>query len=771
MVKKNYLGSALSLICISSLLILSVVGLKGAPGNPGFSFLNSARAEMEKVKTGRFQPFINSSSRTFSPPAALKQKISQSTVRFEANRGQYDDRVKFVGKRAGQTIFLTADEAVFVTPIPNKSQISPDSEPKPDGVAGEKKLDELKAKQLSYALRLKFVGANPSSELAGEKPMDGYYNYFRGSDSAKWATDVPLYGAVKYKDFYRGIDLVWYGKETGELEYDYIVAPGANPDQITMEFDGADRLATDAEGNLLIDTPAGVLKHHKPLIYQETDGARQVVSGNYVVNGNRIGFALGEYDRGKSLVIDPVVSAPPLIWSTFLGGSSSEMAYSVKVDAANNVYVAGFTWAVDFPTTTGTQPAGSTEGFVTKLNSAGTSLIYSTFLGGNGGEAANSLAPDGNGNVFVTGNTGSSNFPVSFFCFDRTYNGGGDGFVTKLNSSGGIAYSTYIGGSDDEDSNAIAIDSDGSAYITGKTASSNFPTTSGAYDTTKGYQDDVFVTKLNPLGSSLSYSSFLGGGSGGGPFERGNSIAVDSLGRAYVTGQAHQPYFPVTPGAFRSVHESTQASDLFVAKFNSAGSALVYSAVIGGDGDDIANSIAIDSNGNAYLTGRTDSSDFPKTFGAFDTFYNDSSYAAFVLKLNSGGSSVLYSTFLQGTDSSTIGAAIALDAAGDVYVTGKTASPSFPTTDNAYDRTHNGSFDVFLTKFTASAFAGGLKASTFVGGSYSDEVCSIAINSIGDAYVAGYTQSSNYPTFAGFDMTHNGGTDAFITRYNSYWLP
>jgi hypothetical protein len=693
------------------------------------------------------------------PRSEPSKILREPKISFEENRGQFDQRVRFAARGNGQTVFLTDEEAAFVYPMPSGG-------PKYGPVAGDtlEQRREIPETSEVFALKMKFIGANERSEFSAEDEIEGKRNYFKGSDQSKWITDVQRYSRVRVSGVYRGIGMAWYESATGELEYDLVVGPGADTEQIKLEFDGADRISVDDGGDLVIETLAGAVRHKKPVVYQWQDGAKHAVEGAYAVSDRQVGFVLGDYDRSKTLVIDPI-PAPPITFSTYLGGSETDWPKDIKVDSANKVYVAGYTYSADFPITSGVNPA-SMDAFLTKLNANASAIVYSVLIGGSQGDSASALAIDDDGNAYLTGDTGSSDFPTALFTYDSVLGGTVDSFIMKIGPSGStILRSTYIGGTDVENSYDLAIDSEGSAYIAGVTESSNFPTTAGTYDPTRGGDSDVFVTKLNPSGLSLAYSTFLGGIS---DFETAHSITVDSLGRAYVAGMAHTGTFPVTPGSFSTVHE-TSPSDCFVTKFNSSGSALVYSTLIGGDNYEVAHSIAIDSSGNAYITGYTWSENYPVTFGAFDQSF-DSTGATFVTKLNSAGSNLTYSTYLEGEDGFAVGEGIVLDSSNSIFLTGRTSSTTFPT-HLPYDSTHNGHSDVFLAKLNASPFSS-LRASTYVGGSGNDQAEGIAVNYLGDAYVAAYTQSTDFPTtFGVIDRTHNGGSDAVIFRYDHYWLP
>jgi len=455
-----------------------------------------------------------------------------------------------------------------------------------------------------------------------------------------------------------------------------------------------------------------------------------------------------------------------LSYSTFLGGSSSEYCYAIAVDSSGCAYVTGYTYSSDFPTTPGAYDTiyNSYDVFVTKFNSAGTALLYSTYLGGNSSEYGYGIAVDSSGCAYVTGYTYSSDFPTTVGAWDTTYYNG-DVFVTKFNSAGtALLYSTYLGGSSSEYGYGIAVDSSGCAYVTGYTYSSDFPTTVGAWDTSY-YNTDLFVTKFNSAGTALLYSTFLGGTSYEYNSQYGASqIAVDSSGCAYVTGYTQSSDFPITSGAYDSTFNGS--TDVFVTKFNSGGTALVYSTYLGGSSSDYPyGGIAVDSSGCAYVMGYTNSSNFPTTPGAWDTSYYNTDL--FVTKFNSAGTALVYSTFLGGSSSEYGYGGIAVDSSGCAYVTGYTSSTDFPITSGAIGSYSNG--DVFITEINVTGTS--LNYSTYLGGSSSEyPYGGIAADSRGNIWVAGYTNSTNFPTTVGaWDRTYYNG-DVFVSKLKIYTL-
>jgi hypothetical protein len=528
---------------------------------------------------------------------------------------------------------------------------------------------------------------------------------------------------------------------------------------IRLDVEGANHLGLDGEGNLVVSTAGGDVIEHAPVLYQEGAGGREPVAGRFVLEGGgQVGFAVGAYDAGRALVIDPVLS-----YSTYLGGSGADIGKGIAVDAAGNAYVTGNTTSTNFPTTTGafqTTLMGSENAFVTKVNASGTGLVYSTYLGGCCSDSGNGIAVDAAGNAYITGFTTSTNFPTTAGAFQTALKSSQNAFVTKVNASGAaLVYSTYLGGGPDI-GNGIAVDAAGNAYLTGFTASTNFPTTAGAFQTTYGGNGKAngFVTKLNADGTGLLYSSYLGGSGG----DSGSGIAVDAAGNAYLTGATSSTNFPITFGAFQTTLKGS-TENAFVTKVSASGTALVYSTYLGGSDTDFGTSIAVDAAGNAYLTGGAESGNFPTTTGAFQTALK-SSQNAFVTKVNASGTALIYSTYLGGSGGDG-GFGIAVDAAGNAYLTGGTSSTNFPTTPGAFQTTLKGSVgNAFVTKVNASGTA--LAYSTYLGGGVGDGGRGIALDAAGNAYLTGLTESGNFPTTPGaFQTTLKGSNNAFVARF------
>jgi hypothetical protein len=692
--------------------------------------------------------------KTAQPDAETKARVNaaygQLPLSFEANVGQAAPQVDFISRGSGYTLFLTPREAVLALRTSRKTG------------GGE---------SAATVLRMKFAGSEVEPRAAGQDQLPGKVNYLIGKDRKQWRTEISTYAKVAYQNLYPGVDLVYYGNQR-QLEYDFVVHPGIDPNIIALSFEGAERVKVDAQGELVLTASGGEIRQRKPVIYQEVDGVRHEVAGGYKLgDNNTVGFQLADYDASKPLVIDPV-----LVYSTFLGGVNVDSGSDITVDAAGNAYVSGTTQQIapsTFPTTAGafdTTHNGLQDAFVTKLNPTGSALVYSTFLGGSDLDSAGGIEVDTAGNAYVAGQTSSPDFPTTAGAFDTTHNGDRDVYAAKLNPTGSaLVYSTFLGGIDADLGADIALDSSGNAYVTGNTVSANFPTTPGAFDTTLNPNErfDAFVTKLNAAGSALIYSTLLGGSSG----TSGNAIAVDTAGNAYVTGATSSSDFPTTAGAFDTTYNTNQ--DAYVTKFNATGSALVYSTFLGSTANDSASSIDVDASDSAYVTGSTTSSNFPTTAGAFDTTFNGN-FDVFVTKLNGTGSAPVYSTFLGDVDFD-FAQDIVVDSSGSAYLTGLTSSPNFPTTFDAVDATYNGGLaDAFVTKLDPSGSA--LAYSTFLGGSGTGQTSGvaddsgngIAVDLLGNAYVAGSTRSADFPTTAGaFDTTFNGVEDAFVAKLST----
>ena len=673
--------------------------------------------------------------------ARLRENYGKLPLSFEANQGQTDREVRFLSRGKCYTMFLTSRGAVMTLRAPGK-------EKKQHGSVGEAEPGTRQESERSAVLRLNLVGANRLARVEGGEELSGKSNYFLGNDPSQWRIDVPNYSRVKYESVYPGVDLVYYGHQ-GELESDFIVAAGIDAGAIRLRIEGARRVRINRQGDLELKMHGGEVVLGRPIVYQRSEGAtkKHIIAGHYTLKGKQeVGFEVASYDKKKPLVIDPV-----LRYSTYLGGSSSDEVNGIAVDAAGNAYVTGDTYSTNFPTMNPFQATsgGLQDAFVTKMNAAGNALVYSTYLGASGDEVGNGIAVDVAGNAYVTGYTTSTNFPT-MNPFQATSGGYTDAFITKLNAAGNaLVYSTYVGGSGIDVGYGIAVDASGNSCVTGFTSSPNFPMMN-PFQATYGGSTDAFITKLNAAGSALVYSTYLGGSG----VDVGFGIAVDASGNAYATGYTGSANFP-TVNAIQATYGG--GYDAFLTKLDGVGNAAFYSTYLGGSGLDQGYGIAVDSAGNAYVTGYTTSANFP-TMNPFQATAGGGG-DAFVTKLNAAGEALVYSTYL-GASGDDVGKGIAVDGAGNTYVTGNTNSIDFPT-KNPFQGKFGGNFDAFVTKLNAEGSA--LVFSTYLGGSGSDLSSGIAFGA-GNAYVTGYTTSTNFPTADAFQTSLGGLQDAFVTK-------
>ena len=649
---------------------------------------------------------------------------------FEPNRGQSDPRVKFMSRSQGLTLFLTSTDAVLVT--------------------------------REASLKMRVLGANPDAVVQGLDARPGRIHSLIGRDPSKWQTDGRAYARVLYREIYPGIDLAYYGTRGQGLEYDFVVAPGANPSAIRLGFEGADRIELSAEGDLLLHVGAASLRFGKPMVYQHVGGARREIQGGWVRDGAAtIGFQIAAYDPSMALVIDPIVSV-----ATYLGGFGTDQAFAVAVDAAGAVYVTGNTMSLNFPTTAGgfaPAPLGGTDAFVVKLSHDLSATVYSTFLGGTGDDAGRDIAVDAGGNAYVTGFTNSTDFPTTPGAFQTAPGGGvcsgvpcNDAFVVKLNPTGDtLLYATYLGGNGSDVGLGIAVDGAGNAHVTGGTFSTNFPTTANAVQptATAGGSREAFVTKLNVLGSALEYSTFLGGTGD----DVGNAIALSGRGVAYVTGTTASPTFPVTLGSVQTGFGGPAGgTDAFVTAL-STGGALICSTFLGGIASDEGLSITIDGSGNAYVTGATSSQNFPAT-GVFT--FTGTTTQAFLTELNPTGAALVVSravptgrldTTARDPGSPSISVGIARDGIGNIFVSGSELRTAGGVAVNT---------DAFVVSLDSTATS---TTTQFVGGTGDDFGLGLAVDVTGNVFLVGDTSSADFPvTASAVQTTFGGTTDAFV---------
>jgi hypothetical protein len=728
-------------ILISSIVMIAIIVQSFVRQYPG-----DRSSEIKPVATRTSSNILNEGK------TEILESYANLPLHFEANLGQADPRVSFLSRGSAYDLFLTSTEAVFSFKKLASNDIGNTPVPKRNSASAN-----------PAVMRMKLIGANQAAKHVGLSKLVTKTNYFIGNNPQKWRTNISTYAKVQQHDVYPGVDLVYYGNQQ-QLEYDFVVSPGADYDAIKLDFEGPEKVEIESNGDLALYVEASVVRQHKPFIYQEVDGRRRSIDGGYVLisaqgehnsNSYQIGFRVDEYDRSKDLIIDPVLS-----YSTYLGGSDSESDSYVVVDNAGSAYITGGTSSLDFPTANALQDnlSGGGCAFISKLNPTGSGLLFSTYLGGSFGTAGSGITVDGSGNIYVTGSTGSPDFPT-VNAIQSNFGGLTDVFVTKLNATGSaILYSTYLGGNASDDGRAIGLDSLGNTYVAGMANSFDFPTVN-ALQPTFGGVTDAFVAKLSATGSTLIYSTFFGGDSS--DVVNGNCLKVDGAGNAYIAGDTVSSDFPITPGAFQTTFGGGHA--VFVVKLNPTGSAIVYSTYLGGNsGDSRADGIAVDSSGNVYVAGRTNEVNFPthNALQAVKSGIED----AFITKINSLGSALIFSTFLGGSsfDASN---GLAIDAAENIYITGETSSPDFPTANPLQPvfAGPSGTSDAFVAKLNSAGSA--LVYSTYFGGSSDEGAFGIAVDTAGNAYVSGITESADFQTSPGaFQTTFNGSTDPFILK-------
>ena len=691
--------------------------------------------------------------------SGLSVSMSSMPLAFTANQGQWDDSVLFRSDAGGATFWFTTSGAYyqFTRRVEDGSEVPSLSASPSQGAMWPNGMTKVGlGKYESMMIRASFVNANPSPELTGGERLEHKCNYFIGRDRAAWRTDVSNYRAVVYGNIYPGIDLKYYGNGT-QMEYDFVVSPGADPSQIRVRYDGARSVQVDSIGRLVVTTAWGEVVEQQPVVYQLADGQRRSIDGRYVLRGdNTFAFELTEdYDHTLAIVIDPILS-----YSTYLGGSGDDYG-SVTIDKSGSAYLTGATTSTNFPTHNAYQNSyggGYFDIFVTKLNSSGTALLYSTYIGGSREDFGWGIEVDSLGHAFITGESWSSDFPTQNG-YQNTYGGGPcDAYLVKLSSSGNtLLYSTYLGGSAEDYSSDLAIDDSGNAYISGSTSSANFPINNAYQSAYGGGSFDAFAAKFNSLGNAILFSTYLGGSG----LEWGRGIAIDSDGNSYIGGYTSSVNFP-TQNACQAAYGGG-ANDVFVSKFNNSGTALLYSTYLGGSLDDSGWRIAVDAFGNAYICGKTNSSDFPIEH-ACQAAYGGGADDAFVAKLGSAGNALVYSNYLGGTGDEKA-CDIMVNDAGCAYVTGFTNSADFPTRNAFQSAYGGGANDVFVAELGSSGSA--LTFSSYLGGDLDDAGSSIAADTSGNIYVSGNTSSSNFPVQNAFQTMKRGGIDAFVTKFSA----
>jgi hypothetical protein len=757
-----------------------------------------------------------SQAKTMTPAARerLQATFAALPLAFEQNQGQTDPQVKYMARAGGYTLYLTSSDTVFSFASTSSKPMSRPKQMMEQRLLGysrathkviRRQPTQNRPSPSSVAsVRMHIVNGSPAANVEGRDLLSGKVNYFIGNNPHNWHKNVPEFARVSYSGIYPGVDLVYHGQQK-ELEFDFIVAPNANPAPIDLSFSGTQHMRTDAAGNLLLASAAGEIMLHKPVAYQQQNVTREMVDARFVLKSNHeVGFVLGSYDHSRELVIDPSLS-----YATYIGGNGDDEAYGIALDSGGNSYITGESDSSSgFPG--GNPSAGGYDAFVVKINANGT-LGYTTFVGGSGDDLGSSIAVTFTpaGVAYVAGITTSTDLPVSAGAAQSTSGSAAgancttgtgtapctDGFIFQLDSTGAPAYVTYLGGNNDDGAFGIAIDGSGNAYVTGFTFSANFPLQSALYSALNDDVasnppfEDAFVTEVNPTGTAWVYSTYLGGENN----DFGAGIAVDFNDNAYVTGGTYSTDFPTTTGAFQTIcgtdgncnaGSGKIFSDVFVTKLAAGGGTLSYSTYLGGGSDDTGLAVNLDAAANVYVTGQTTADNtnfvtdnFPIVGGFQTTYGNGTSSAgsnAFVSELNpagQGSSDLLYSSYLGGSTADA-GLGIAVDNQGNAYVTGSTLSSDFPTVA-AFQATLNGNSDAFIThvapggaSLTYSSYLGGPGDENFDSSTQSFLGGAVTLYSLGSfgTYLTGTTSSSTgFPvTGSPLQATYGGGPfDAF----------
>ncbi|MGI9605699.1 MAG: SBBP repeat-containing protein, partial [Acidimicrobiales bacterium] len=672
-------------------------------------------------------------------PAPLAAAGPAPSITFEPNDGQFDPIVDYFARGQGHSVFLADSTATILVDADDVND--------------------------AFAFRMGLVGGAATPAISPKDQQIGRVNYLIGSDPAKWQTDIATFGAIEFTDVYPGIDLRYYGNEQ-QIEYDFVVQPGADPSTIVLDYEGATSVSVDAGRNLAIGLDNGrTFTFSAPFTYQEIDGAQVPVTSGYALSGDTVRFKVDSYDTTLPLIIDPTLQ-----YSTTVGGTQTDRALDIAVDSSGNAYFTGHTQVSSYPTTVGPQgPGGSFDIMVTKLSADGSSLVYSTLVGGSGVDGADAIAVDGSGNAYVAADSNSANFPLAN-AYDSSLNGAYDAVFFKLDPTGAtLLYSTYWGGTGGFDQGkAIAIDASGDAVMAGIVDGGSMTTTAGVIDASFGGASEAFVVKFDPTqsgASSLLWATYLGGSDE----DEAWGIDLDASDNVYVGGSTKSTNFP-TSSAYQATNGGD--NDAWVAKLNPTATTLMYSTYLGGDLADEVFGLDEDT-GNIYATGYTNSTgtSFPTTSGAYQTVRSPSwdMVIAVVDPTQSGASSLLYST-LVGGDGLDRGNDIAVDSNGTPIVTGYTFSTDYPVTGDAYDSSLGSTWDAFITAiYPSGGGAADLAYSTYIGGSTGagdDSGAGIALDASDDIYIGGDTGSTNFPTTTG-PHGPGGNDDAFVMKFSA----
>lgn len=784
-------------VCIVAVTVVAAAALLAVAPAKSSGRLSRAAVSTAAAKSQAVTP---------AEHASIDAAYAALPLAFEANQGQVDPQVKYMARGNGYKLYLASSEVVFTLhKRGGDSEVRQMMMNRRIGLSKIKSILRHRQQTLqAAAVHMYMLGANPDAQLAAQEPQEGKVNYFIGKDPSQWHSGVPLFGQVSYRRLYPGVDLAFHGSGK-QLEFDYLVSAGADTKAIALGFRGTDRVTTNVAGSLVLTTAAGTMELNRPVAYQERNGQREIVDARYVVHAGKVKFALGPYDHNRQLVIDPTVT-----YSTYFGGDFADYGLAIAVDASGNEYVAGATDSDTIPGWNSPTNSSSFDIFVTKISSAG-ALLNTTEFGGSGDDFPGGIAVDGTG-IYVSGTTDSSDFPVTPGAAQTVFVGGGtdgnnDAFAAKLTLAGLLGpsvsgtWATYINGSDSTSGLAMAIDGSENVYVVGETFAPDLGgVTGGVNPLPKGGainlglgtgDDDGYIVKLNSTGTAFDLVSYIGGS---GP-DLATGVALDGSGNIYISGETISTDLPLV-NALQSTcgtdgNCNSGQDDAFIAAIKVDLTGYTYLTYYGGSGIDDAFAITADSGGDVFITGQTQSSDFPTVGTPPYQASLAGTQNAFLVELNPTGSAATYGTYLGGNGTD-LGLGIAQDGSGNAYITGQTSSTqtspgAFPLV-NPTQPAFGGSTDAFVTVLSTSQNLA--LFSTYLGGGGDEDQLSgaIALDSSHNIYVTGDTDSGNgstavFPTKNALDSTYGGGTclnssntnvpctDAFITAYGPATVP
>lgn len=664
--------------------------------------------------------------------ARSQAALARLPLRFEKNVGQASAPVRYKARAAGYTLLLTAAGPSLA-------------------FGGGQRLD--------ISLR----GSNGAPEIEGLDRMATRTDYFMGARK-QWRTEIPTYSRVRYRAVYPGVDVVYYGNGN-VLEYDFLVAAGADPSAIRLQFQGADRVTVSPYGDLVVETAGQEVLQKKPYVYQDSASGRVAVEARYVLLGSGLaGVRVGKYDRTRPLTIDPV-----LVLSRYLGGTGADQVTAIKVDSKGRLCVVGSTATSDLVASDAPFNAansGNLDIFIAVMDpTKNFAITYFSYFGGSAEDVPAAIDVDSNGFIYITGRTLSSVFPLAGTPAQGTFKGTTyNAFLAKFNPDAPGAeamwYGTFLGGTGENSGRGIAADQQGKIYVIGTTTSSDFPVTSNAYASVLYGTQDAFLCKIDPDAGTLVYSTYLGGEL----TDEGRAIAVSPAGLVYFAATTFSEQFPLASASYRMTLQGVEDTIIGVMDMTLSGeSSLLYATYFGGDDLDVVRKMTLDSKGRVLLTGYTFSDNFPVTADAVQTRPggNGDVFVSLVDPAHPA-SFVVYSTYLGGS-SGEVAYDIASDSAGSIYVAGYTLSKDFPVTPDAVQGSYGNGTEIFVAKLKPGMVGrDGLQFSTYVGGTGMHVATCLALGKDGTVYVGGYT-TTGLPLAGNSPQAYGGGTtDGFL---------